>query len=176
MLRHCRDLKNLSNQELAAILDWPTVRIVGILSAGRPLRRTKAVEVFRALRKADVYGLPRREARVKAHEVNELIDRVLPGVEMPVQPPPALIPALMIPAVAARLAATVFPQRSGLGEKRRADLADGLARALKRAAPEMAFMFCQYFPDWTNSKGAAWVVRGYRKQLESMGFVFKEKS
>lgn len=174
MLRDFRDGKGLKNRELAHLLGWGVSRVVDLLASGRPLRRSNAIVLLRALRTAPVSGVPGREARRKARKVNEVIDSILPGLERPVLYPPALIPAPVIPAVAAHLA-DIMSNTPGTDKKRRAVLTKRLERALIRAAPEMAYMFCQYFADWANSSGVEAVVNGYRRQLHAMGLPFKEK-
>lgn len=175
MIRLVRDGKALSNQDLADALHWSRTRVVDMLCFGRPLRRANAVELLRAIRRSKIPG-SKADARAKAEEANKKIDLLLPTLEKPSLSAPALIAAVHIPAIAAHLADIVSKLHPGMDMKRRARLADDLERALKQAAPEMAYMFCQLFTDSPSRKAIQWMISGYRKQFETMGVIFEEKS
>jgi hypothetical protein len=175
MIRQARDDKGLFNQDLADALGWSTTRVVDMLSAGRPLRRANAVELLRAIRRSKVQGL-KSEARPKAEEANKKIDSVLPVLEKPTLSAPALIAAVHIPVIAEHLAGIICKLHAGMDKKRRARLAADLEYALKKLAPEMAYMFVQLFTYSPNRKAIQWMVSGYSKQFEAMGVIFEERS
>jgi hypothetical protein len=175
MIRQFRDQKGLSNQDLAHALRWRKTRVVDMLSVGRPLRRANAVELLRAIRRSKVQG-SKANAGTKAEAANKSIDLVLPGLEKPTILAPALIAAVHIPEIAAHLADIICELHPGMGKARQARLAIDLERALKRSAPEMAYMFCQLFTDSPKRKAIQWMISGYRKQFEAMGVIFEEES
>lgn len=175
MIRQCRDQKGLSNQDLAAALHWRKTRVVDMLSIGRPLGRTNATKLLRAIRKTNVRGSG-ADARADVDKANKAIDLVLPGLGRPVLLPPALIAVRHISAVAAHLATIVSKLHPGMDKKQRAVLANDLERALKRVAPEMAYMFYQRFADSRNTKTMRWIMSGHRRQLEALGVELGGKS
>jgi hypothetical protein len=175
MIRQVRDWKGLPNQDLADALHWSKTRVVGMLSAGRPMRRDNAVELLRAIRRSKIQG-SKADARAKAEEANKKIDLVLPVLEKPTFSAPALIAAAHIPVIATHLADIVANLHPGMDKKRRARLANDLERALKQLAPEMAHVFFQMFTDSPSRKAIQWMVSGYHKQFETMGVILKEKS
>jgi hypothetical protein len=65
--------------------------------------------------------------------------------------------------------------RPGTGKKQTALLAQELARALKRAAPEMAYMFYQSFSDLRKTKAMKWIIGGYIKQLVALGVALEDR-
>lgn len=174
LIRQAREEKGLTNEDLADALDWQTTRVVAMLSFGRPLRRVNAVELLRAIRRTNVRGL-KPDARSQADEANKKIDSLLPTLTKPILSAPALIAAPHIPIIAAHLADIVSALHPGMDKKRRARLADDLERALRQAAPEMAYMFCQLFTDSPSRKAIRWMIGGYEKQFETMGVIFEEK-
>jgi hypothetical protein len=174
MIRQARDDKGLSNKDLADALGWRITRVIDMLSAGRPLRRVNAVKLLRATRGFQIQGL-KADLRAKAQEANRKIDSILPVLEKPVLSAPALIAAAHIPVIAARLAEIMCESWPGRDKKWRAILASKLELALKKAAPEMAYMFCQMFTDSPNRKAIQWMISGYQKQFETMNAILEEK-
>jgi hypothetical protein len=175
LIRQAREDKGLTNEDLADALDWETTRVVAMLSYGRPLRRVNAVELLRAVRRIKVQGLT-ADARAKAEEVHKRIDSVLPVLEKPTLSAPALIAAVHIPVIAEHLADIICGLHPGMDKKRHARLATDLEYALKKLAPEMAYMFVQLFTLSPKPKAIQWMVSGYAKRFEAMGVIFEERS
>lgn len=175
MIRHARDNKGLSNKDLADALRWRITRVVDQLSGGRPLRRANAVDLLRAVRRTKAQGLT-GDASAKAKEADKKIDSALPVLEKPTLSAPALIAAVHIPVIAEHLADIICNLRPGMDKKRRVRLAADLEYALKKLAPEMAYMFVQLFTFSPNRKSIQWMVGGYSKQFEAMGVIFEERS
>jgi hypothetical protein len=174
LIRRWREQKGLNNQDLAYALDWRKTRVVDMLSAGRPLRRSNVVELLRAMRKAKARTL-QGDARAETQGANDAIDRELRRLQNRPLSPPALIAASDIRAVAAHLAAVMSEGTPGIGKKRSLLLAQQLERALRRAAPEMAYMFYKLFADSRKTNAMGWIISGYSRQLEAMGVELKGK-